>query len=118
MVKNCTLIFLLGFVLHFSGYSQEKFAVVPASAKDFTIKLIKFYPNPATTVINFEFQKGYDRSYNFQIYNFLGKKVLELNNVSVNNQVNLNDFNRGVYIFQLRDKTGRIIESGKFQVSK
>lgn len=117
-MKNFTLLILLGFMLHFSGFSQEKPGVLPVSAKDFTVKLIKFYPNPATTIINFEFQKGYDKSYNFQIYNFLGKKVWEINNVSVTNQVNLNDFNRGVYIFQLRDKSGKIIESGKFQVSK
>ncbi|MBX2923663.1 MAG: T9SS type A sorting domain-containing protein [Chitinophagaceae bacterium] len=117
-MKNFTLLLLLGCMLHFSGFGQEKNGIVPVAAKDFTVKLIKFYPNPATTVINFEFQQGYDKSYNFQIYNFLGKKVLEINNVSVNNQVNLSDFNRGVYIFQLRDKSGKILESGKFQVSK
>lgn len=115
MVKNFTLIILLGFTMHFSGFGQEKFPVV--SAKE-VVKIIKFYPNPATTTINFEFQRDYDRSYQFQIYSFLGRKVFEITNVSVNNQVNLNDFNRGVYIFQLRDKTGKIIESGKFQVSK
>jgi hypothetical protein len=32
--------------------------------------------------------------------------------------INLSDFPRGVYVYQLRDKTGRIVESGKFQVSK
>jgi len=31
--------------------------------------------------------------------------------------VNVSDFYRGVYIFQLRDKNGRMIDSGKFQVS-
>lgn len=117
-MKKFTLIVLLGFLMHFSGFSQEKLGIVPISAKEFTVKIIKFYPNPATTVINFEFQRGYDKSYNFHIYNLLGKKVLEINNVSQTNQVNLNDFNRGVYIFQLRDKSGKIIESGKFQVSK
>jgi hypothetical protein len=32
--------------------------------------------------------------------------------------VSLTDFYRGVYVFQLRDKQGNIIESGKFQVVK
>jgi hypothetical protein len=32
--------------------------------------------------------------------------------------INLTDFSRGVYIYQLKDKTGRMVESGKFQVSK
>ena len=32
--------------------------------------------------------------------------------------VPLTDFYRGVYIFQLRDAKGNIVESGKFQVVK
>jgi hypothetical protein len=32
--------------------------------------------------------------------------------------VDLADFNRGVYIYHLRDLSGKIIESGKFQVSR
>lgn len=120
MVRISTLIIFTALSMHFSGYGQEKYtAAVKSPVTEFsTVKIIKFYPNPATTVINFDFQRGHDKSYNFQIYNLLGKKVYEINNVAVNNQVNLSDFNRGVYIFQLRDKTGKIIESGKFQVSK
>jgi Secretion system C-terminal sorting domain len=88
------------------------------SAQEAMSKIIKFYPNPATSIINFDFQKGYDKSYNFQIYNFLGKKVYEVNNVTPKTVVNLTDFYRGVYIFQLKDKSGKMIDSGKFQVSK
>lgn len=80
--------------------------------------MLKFYPNPATTFINFEFQKNFDRTYNLVIYNFLGKKVVEVSALNTTNQIDLSDFTRGVYIFQLRDKNGRVIESGKFQVSK
>ncbi|MBX3240404.1 MAG: T9SS type A sorting domain-containing protein [Chitinophagaceae bacterium] len=116
-MNKFTLILLTGCLLHFSGFSQtqEKLAIAP---RENTVKFIRFYPNPATTLINFDFQQGYDRSYSFQIYNFLGKKVYEIKNVSVANQVSLGDFNRGVYIFQLRDKSGKVLESGKFQVSK
>ena len=81
-------------------------------------RIIKFYPNPATSIINFDFQKDYDKSYNFQIYSFVGKKVLELNNLAPKTIVNLNDFYRGIYIFQLRDRNGKVIDSGKFQVAR
>ena len=81
-------------------------------------KIVKFYPNPAITVINFEVPKQMNKDVTLQIFNFIGKKVLEINNVSQKNVVPLNELYRGVYIFQLRDKTGKIIESGKFQVSK
>lgn len=80
--------------------------------------IIKFYPNPATSIINFDFQKDYDRSYSFQIYSFVGKKVFELNNLAPKTIVNLNDFYRGIYIFQLRDRNGKVVDSGKFQVSR
>jgi hypothetical protein len=47
-----------------------------------------------------------------------GRKMYELTNIADRTTINLSDFNRGVYIYQLRDKTGRLVESGKFQVSK
>jgi len=81
-------------------------------------RIVKFYPNPATSFITFDFQKEFDKSYTFQIFNFLGKKVYDVTNLTPKTVVNLNDFYRGVYIFQIRDKTGKIVDSGRFQVSK
>lgn len=83
-----------------------------------TTQIMNFYPNPASTVINFDFQKSYDKGYSLQVYNFLGKKMYEQMNLTDRTTINLSDFTRGVYIYQLRDKTTRIVESGKFQVSK
>ncbi len=79
---------------------------------------VKFYPNPAVSFINFEFDKDYDKSYTLYIYSFIGKKVVELKFSELKMTVPLNDFYRGVYIFQFRNKQGTIIESGKFQVVK
>ncbi len=81
-------------------------------------KIVKFYPNPATSFITFDFQSNFDKTYSFQIYNFLGKKVYDVPNISPKTVVNLNDFYRGVYIFQIRDKGGKIIDTGRFQVAK
>jgi hypothetical protein len=86
--------------------------------EDPTPAIVKFYPNPATSIITFDFQRGYDKSLNLQIFNFIGKKVQEITNVTPKTTVNLNDFYRGIYIFQLKDKNGKVIDSGKFQVSK
>jgi hypothetical protein len=80
-------------------------------------KIVKLYPNPASSVIYFEFS-DVDKSTSFQVFNFMGKKVYELQNVNNKNTVDLSNFYRGVYIFQLRDKNGKIVESGKFQVVK
>ena len=79
---------------------------------------VKFYPNPAVSFINFKFEKDYDKSYTLYIYSFIGKKVLELKFTELKMTVPLNDFYRGVYIFQFRNKQGTVVESGKFQVIK
>ncbi|MES1221377.1 MAG: T9SS type A sorting domain-containing protein [Bacteroidota bacterium] len=83
------------------------------------VKRVKFYPNPATSLITFEFQKqSVSESFTFEVYNFLGRKVYESTNVTSKTIINLTEFPRGLYIFQLKDQSGRIIESGRFQVNK
>jgi len=89
-----------------------------AGTSDAAVKIMRFYPNPAISVINFEFQKSFDKFYTFQVFNFIGKKVLDLKSVTPKMNIPLTDFYRGVYIYQLRDRSGKIIDSGKFQVVK
>ena len=79
---------------------------------------MRFFPNPATTVINFEFTSGFDKNFFIEIYNFIGKKVYDTRTSTPKITIPLTDFYRGVYIYQLRDKTRKIIQSGKFQVTK
>ncbi|WP_026770686.1 T9SS type A sorting domain-containing protein [Asinibacterium sp. OR53] len=86
---------------------------------DVQTKIIRFYPNPATTVISFEFDKSVDKSYSLQIYNFIGKKMTEIRVNESKITIPLDDnYFRGLYIYQLRDANSRIVESGKFQVNK
>lgn len=82
------------------------------------IKTVKFYPNPAVDVIHFELLKAIPNDVVLQVYSFVGKKLYEAPVLAQKTSIPLTDFYRGVYIFQLRDKYGRIIESGKFQVNK
>src|SRR4051812_8537384 len=79
---------------------------------DPALPVVKFYPNPATSIITFDFQRGYDKNCNLQIFNLIGKKVQEITNVTPKTTVNLNDFYRGIYIFQLKDKSGKVLDSG------
>jgi len=97
--------------------SQNRPSPLP-SAPEPEGKIIRFYPNPAISQITFDFQKKFDKTYSLQIYNFLGKKVYEAPAVDQKTIINLSDFFRGIYIFQLKDQTGKIIESDKFQISK
>jgi len=106
-----TILFFLCFV----SKAQLKNSFDPYSTG---LKMLHFYPNPAVASINFEFQKGYNNKYSLIIFNFMGKRVYELNNLSYKTFINLDGFYRGIYIYQLRGKNGAVLESGKFQVSR
>jgi hypothetical protein len=80
--------------------------------------VLRFYPNPATTVISFDFQKVYEKGYSLQVYSMIGRKMLEQSNIVDHTTINLAEFTRGVYIYKLFDKSGKLVETGKFQVSK
>ena len=100
--------------LHFTSSAQVK----PVRPVNDELKTVKFYPNPATTFINFEFEKSNINSNSLLIFNFIGKKVEELKIVDVKMTISLIEYYRGIYIFQIRDKQGNIVDSGKFQVVK
>jgi len=105
------------FILLLTVQARSQNRPVP-SLPDPETKIVKFYPNPAISIITFDIQKKEEKTYSLQIYNFLGKKVYEASAVDQKTIVNLSDFFRGIYIFQLKDQTGKIVESDKFQVAK
>lgn len=78
----------------------------------------KFYPNPAVSYIIFDLDKESNQTYRLQIYSFLGKLVKDMPDMADHNTVNLSDLTRGLYTFQVRDQSGRITDSGLFQVNK
>ncbi len=113
MKKLLLIVSIFLFTTNFSEAQKQASAGISSQAP-----ILRFYPNPATTVITFDFQKAYDKGYSLQIYNFLGRKMVEQNNIADQTTIYLTDFTRGVYVYQLRDKSGKLVESGKFQVSK
>src|SRR5688572_23960299 len=103
-------------IVSLQAKSQERPTQNPA--RETAVRIVKFYPNPATSIINFDFQKSADKNYNFQIFSLTGKKMYEVNKVDQKTTVNLGDFYRGIYVFQLKDQFGKLVDSGKFQVTK
>lgn len=81
-------------------------------------KVVTFYPNPANEVITFDINHVVEKGYTIQIYNFLARMVKTVSISSIHVTVPISELYRGIYIFQLRDKNGVIIESNKFQVIK
>jgi hypothetical protein len=99
-----------------SGVAQKSWTEGNAAGTDKA--MIRFYPNPATTVINFEFKTPVSTGFTLQVFSFLGRKVLTVPVTNNKLTVSISELNRGIYVFQLRDANGRIVESNKFQVNK
>ncbi|WP_447642701.1 MULTISPECIES: T9SS type A sorting domain-containing protein [Chitinophagaceae] len=82
-------------------------------------KLIsKYYPNPARDYITFEFDKKIENNCTLVIYSFTGRKMGETQVSNLKITVNLSEYFRGLYMFQLISPKGQVLESGKFQVLK
>ena|SRR5689334_12676643 len=84
-------------------------------------KIVKCYPNPAISFVNFELVNNniISKNYTLEVFSFTGKKMYST--AISNEKITLtlsNDFYRGIYVYQVRDKSGRILETGKFQVTK
>lgn len=105
------------YILFFISISLPGFSQSQANHGFQTQISVKLYPNPATSFINFEFDKKVDPSYKIVIFSFIGKKVAEIQVTDQKITVPLTDFYRGIYIYQLRDGQGNIVASGKFQVA-
>jgi hypothetical protein len=108
---------ILSFILLIAtqGVNSQSSRNTPGTDGD---RIVKLYPNPATSYITFDLQKGYEKGMSIQIYSFLGKRMHEVNNAGVKTNIDLNAFNRGLYMYHLLDPTGKVVESGKFQVNK
>lgn len=107
---------ILSFVLLSTFYAQAQESRI--AMQDGPGKIINLYPNPARSYVTFDIQKNFQKGLTISIYNFLGKKMIETANVSEKTTVTLTDFNRGLYIYHLKDQTGKVIDTGKFQVSQ
>lgn len=115
-MKNSTL-FLLLLLCTFASpaWSQSK---PTSTGQESVAKVVKAYPNPATSKIFFEIQRNNDKVYEIIVFNFLGKKIDHLKNVSTRTELNLENYYSGLYVFQLREMNGTLVESGKFNVVK
>ena len=112
-MKRLILILFTGILFTLTSQGQESRGPVQDPGK-----LVKFYPNPATSYITFDLQKNYQKGLTISVFNFLGKKISETPNVNERTTVQLTDYSRGVYIYYLTDATGKVLDTGKFQVSK
>ncbi len=79
---------------------------------------VRVYPNPAQSYITIDLQNNYQKGLTIAVYSFLGKKMYESQNVSEKTTLTLNDYNRGIYVYHVIGSDGKVLFTGKFQVSR
>jgi len=79
---------------------------------------VKVYPNPAQSYITIDLQANYQKGLTIAVYSFLGKKMYENQNVTEKTTLTLTDYNRGIYVYYVTDAAGKVLFTGKFQVSR
>src|SRR5579875_1408763 len=112
--KTGTLLLIAMFCFFAFSFKEDQ---IPST----NVQVVKCYPNPATSFVNFEFPKNYDKTNTLFVFSFVGKKMTEVPVGNANNNiitVTLTDYYRGLYVYQIRDKGGNILEAGKFSVNK
>jgi len=104
-------------VVMLQSYKEDSFFI---GETGLLAKTIKCYPNPAVSFVNFEFPTDLiSKDYSLKVYSFTGKQMFEINITSAKATLTFtNDFYRGIYVYQLHDKSGKIVETGKFQIVK
>lgn len=115
MIRTLLILLLSVSLFATTSYAQTSRTSPTSGVND---RIIKLYPNPATTNITFDLQKGYEKGMSIQIFSFLGKKMTDVANASPKTTIDLADYNRGLYMYHLLDASGKLVESGKFQVTK
>lgn len=83
-----------------------------------SVPIVKCYPNPATSYIIFTFERAVPANSRLIIYSFTGRKMTETPISNDRIQVQLDSYFRGLYLYQVVQKNGEIIDNGKFQVLK
>ncbi len=99
-------------------FSLELRSQIKRVVFDDNVRKTVIYPNPARSFLQIQYKQSSDIPDVLIVYNFLGKKQLEVAKPGSNVYLDLAEFRRGLYIFQFRDANGRILDSGKFQVEK
>jgi Secretion system C-terminal sorting domain len=106
---------ILSFILLTTLCSKAQDARIPGPEVQGKVKI---YPNPAQSYITIDLHDNYQKGLTIVVYSFLGKKMYENQNVAEKTTLSLTDYNRGIYVYHITAPDGKILSTGKFQVSR
>lgn len=82
-------------------------------------RLVSLYPNPATTYINIDLRENFKPGMSIQVhYAIMGKMIFSTTLSQQRYVLDVNDYPRGAYVYYLLDASGKIVEAGKFLITK
>ena len=72
------------------------------------------YPNPARNEVNFRFTT--QSNLNVLVYDITGRQVAQTEMINGAAILNSSGFSNGMYLYRLTDKSGNLLDNGKFTV--
>jgi mannose/fructose/N-acetylgalactosamine-specific phosphotransferase system component IIB len=78
-------------------------------------KSLKLYPNPARDIVNIEMDYNKDKT--ITIFDITGKVVETVKNSDELTTINVANYNKGFYMYEVRTTAGELIKSGKFNIA-
>ncbi len=75
---------------------------------------LKIYPNPGTDIIHIVSEDRRMIDARFSIYNLSGQQIEKYTLSQMQNEINVSGLTSQIYIYQIEDKKGEVIGTGKF----
>lgn len=88
------------------GYTMPALDCAVLGADEFTLAgNVSIYPNPTSNLLNF---KNITKTYEVEVYNLLGQKVINQSIHENKNSLNVSDLSSGTYIVKFKDIDGAL----------
>ena len=103
----------VGFVVGMTGqiFKTENGGSLSVSAS--TLGTIKIYPNPTADYLRIDVDSNLMFPLHFELNNILGENLIDESLFSNSNAIDLSNYSKGVYIYQLFNANNEIVKIGK-----
>jgi len=99
-------------VTSFEWYSGKPSGINPVSQAHHTL----VFPNPASTQVTFRFS-AQNAEY-VTVFDMTGREITKAEMKNGTSVINTASYSNGVYLFRLTDKSGNVLDNGKFTVQQ
>jgi len=95
---------------------NESLLGIPTVASNAIVNKVLVYPNPASTEVIFKMSSGENKY--IRISDITGRVLATTNVLNNLAQLNLSAYTSGIYLYQVFNRSGNIVDRGKFSVVK